>query len=83
MPDRGKPEIDEVVAYDDQDRDYLPVEAAVTWFYGRIDEEPPAGRPCASCTESSHFRSPPATRRSSIAPELLANLICELAGESR
>ena len=39
MPDRVKPTVDEVVAYDDQDRDYLPLEAAVNWFYGRIGKE--------------------------------------------
>jgi pimeloyl-ACP methyl ester carboxylesterase len=39
MPERWKPEIDEVVKYDDQDRDYLDVEGAVKWFYGRIDAE--------------------------------------------
>jgi pimeloyl-ACP methyl ester carboxylesterase len=39
MPDRVKPGVDEAVAYDDQDRDYLPEEAAVGWFYGRLDEE--------------------------------------------
>lgn len=39
MPDRVKPTVDEVVVYDDQDRDYLPLEAAVNWFYGRIDKE--------------------------------------------
>jgi pimeloyl-ACP methyl ester carboxylesterase len=39
MPERTKPEIDGVVKYDDQDRDYLEVEDAVKWFYGRVDEE--------------------------------------------
>ena len=39
MPERTKPEIDDVVKYDDQNRDYLDVEGAVEWFYGRVDEE--------------------------------------------
>jgi pimeloyl-ACP methyl ester carboxylesterase len=39
MPERMKPEIDEIVKYDDQDRDYMDVEDAVKWFYGRLDEE--------------------------------------------
>ena len=39
MPERVKSEIEDVVRYDDQDRDYLEVEDAVRWFYGRIDEE--------------------------------------------
>ena len=39
MPERTKPEIDDVVKYDDQNRDYLDVEDAVEWFYGRVDDE--------------------------------------------
>jgi pimeloyl-ACP methyl ester carboxylesterase len=39
MPERMKPEIDEIVKYDDRDRDYMDVEDAVKWFYGRLDEE--------------------------------------------
>ena len=39
MPERTKPEIWDVVKYDDQDRDYLEVEGAVKLFYARIDEE--------------------------------------------
>jgi pimeloyl-ACP methyl ester carboxylesterase len=39
IPERVKPEIDGIVAYDDEGRDYLPVEDAVMWFFGRVDEE--------------------------------------------
>jgi pimeloyl-ACP methyl ester carboxylesterase len=39
MPERMKPEMDEVVRYDDQGRDYMELEDAVKWFYGRLDEE--------------------------------------------
>ena len=39
MPERTKPEIEDVVKYDDQDREYMEVDDAVTWFYGRIDEK--------------------------------------------
>ena len=39
MPDRVKPSADGKEEYDDQDRDYLPFDVAVEWFYGRVDEE--------------------------------------------
>ena len=124
MPERVKPEIEDVVAYDDQDRDYLPVEGAVTWFYGRIDEETarwaaarllhdtdrgdfplaaPPDVPSAYIygTEDEVFTSegmewsarnifgvepvviPTGHTPQLEAPELLVNLLCELADESR
>jgi pimeloyl-ACP methyl ester carboxylesterase len=39
MPTRVRPEVDDFVRYDDQDRDYMEFEDAVRWFYGRVDEE--------------------------------------------
>ena len=124
MPERVKPEIDDVVAYDDQGRDYLPVEGAVKWFYGRIDEETarwaaarllhdtdrgdfpleaPPDVPSAYIygTEDEIFTSegmewsarnifgvepvaiPTGHSPQLEAPELLADLLCELADESR
>jgi pimeloyl-ACP methyl ester carboxylesterase len=124
IPARVRPEIEDVVAYDDQDRDYLPVEGAVTWFYGRIDEEtarwaaarllhdtdrgdfPLAAAPDVPSayiygTEDEVFTSegmewsarnifgvepvamPTGHTPQLEAPELLVNLLCELADESR
>ena len=39
IPERVKPGIDDMISYDDQERDYIPFENAVKWFYGRVDEE--------------------------------------------
>lgn len=37
-PERFKPEVDAVIKYDDQGRDYLEVEDAVSVFYPRLDQ---------------------------------------------
>jgi pimeloyl-ACP methyl ester carboxylesterase len=37
-PERFKPEIDAVIKYDDQGRDYLDAEDAVSLFYPRLDQ---------------------------------------------
>jgi pimeloyl-ACP methyl ester carboxylesterase len=123
MPERTKPEIEDVVKYDDQDRDYLDVEGAVKWFYGRIDEETARWAAARLLHESDRgdfpLQTPPEVHSAYIsgtedeiftresmdwsarhifgvepiaiptghtpqleAPELLANLLCELAEES-
>jgi pimeloyl-ACP methyl ester carboxylesterase len=124
MPESTKPEIEDVVKYDDQDRDYMEIDDAVMWFYGRIDEETarwaaarllhdtdrgdfpleaPPGVPSAYIygTEDEIFTSenmewsarhifgvepiaiPTGHTPQLEAPELLANLLCELAEQSR
>jgi pimeloyl-ACP methyl ester carboxylesterase len=123
MPERTKPEIEDVVKYDDLDRDYMEVDDAVKWFYGRIDEETArwAAARLLHDTDRGDFplEAPPDVHSAYIygtedeiftseamewtarhifgvepiaiptghtpqleAPELLANLLCELAEQS-
>ena len=68
MPDRMKPTVDEVVAYDDQDRDYLPLEAAVNWSTDGSTRRSRDGRRPSSCTRPTAAAIPARGRPECRAP---------------